>query len=43
MGSIVAVCVSTKKGVAKKPVGQAVLATQHGIEGDAHAGPGTVR
>lgn len=39
MGSIVAVCVSTKKGVAKKPVGQAVLATQHGIEGDAHAGP----
>ncbi|SDF17259.1 MOSC domain-containing protein [Desulfovibrio legallii] len=39
MGRIVAVCVSARKGVAKKPVDQAVLVPEHGIEGDAHAGP----
>lgn len=36
-GRIVAVCTSTKKGVAKKDVGQAVARVNWGLEGDAHA------
>ncbi len=38
-GTILAVCVSEKKGVQKQPVEQTVLRPNHGIEGDAHAGP----
>jgi len=39
-GSVMSVNVSTKKGEAKKPVEQAVLREDHGIEGDVHAGTG---
>ncbi len=39
-GSILSVNVSAKKGEAKRPVPEAVLREAHGIEGDAHAGPG---
>ncbi|MCK5192803.1 MAG: MOSC domain-containing protein [Desulfobulbaceae bacterium] len=38
MGQIDAVCISPKKGIIKKQVDQAVLETNWGITGDAHAG-----
>lgn len=37
---IVSIAVSSKKGTRKTPVGHALLTKEHGIEGDAHAGPG---
>jgi cyclic pyranopterin phosphate synthase len=37
---IVSLNVSSRKGTAKSPVPRLVLVTGHGIEGDAHAGPG---
>ncbi|RMG60040.1 MAG: MOSC domain-containing protein [Deltaproteobacteria bacterium] len=40
-GQVVAVCVSEKKGEKKKPVSSVFLEEDHGIRGDAHAGPGT--
>ncbi|NIQ96309.1 MAG: hypothetical protein GWN87_20500, partial [Desulfuromonadales bacterium] len=39
-GRIVAVCVSESKGMKKRDVGRARLIADHGLEGDAHAGPG---
>ncbi len=36
-GKVVSVNVSGKKGIRKKPVGEVVLMTEYGIEGDAHA------
>ena len=36
---VVAVCVSEKKGERKRPVAAVQLRENHGIEGDAHAGP----
>jgi MOSC domain-containing protein YiiM len=38
MPSIVAVCVSEKKGTVKKPVPSVKLTVGHGVETDAHAG-----
>ncbi len=38
MGKILAICVSEKKGTQKKPVDEALLKEDWGIEGDAHAG-----
>lgn len=38
MGHIDAVCISPKKGMIKKQVDQAVLESNWGITGDAHAG-----
>lgn len=38
MGRIEAICISTKKGTAKRPVQEAVLIEEYGIQGDAHAG-----
>ena len=38
-GVIRAVCVSEEKGTEKHPVPSARLVANHGIEGDAHAGP----
>lgn len=38
MGKVMAVCVSGRRGVAKKPVDSAVFLKDWGIEGDAHAG-----
>jgi TatD DNase family protein len=40
MGKIAAVCMSEKKGTAKKDAGQAEIIEQYGLKGDAHAGPG---
>jgi molybdopterin adenylyltransferase len=37
-GTIQAICVSEKKGERKTPVEAATLVTNHGIQGDAHAG-----
>ena len=37
-GKLIAICISEKKGTQKTPVDEAVLAVNHGIEGDAHAG-----
>jgi TatD DNase family protein len=37
-GRIAAVCVSSKKGIAKTETERAFLIKEHGIEGDAHAG-----
>jgi MOSC domain-containing protein YiiM len=37
--SIVAVCISTNKGERKRPVASVTLQKEHGIVGDAHAGP----
>lgn len=37
-GVIRAICVSERKGTEKRPVGEAVVETDWGIEGDAHAG-----
>ncbi|HEX9191357.1 MAG TPA: MOSC domain-containing protein, partial [Candidatus Deferrimicrobiaceae bacterium] len=39
-GRIVAVSVSERKGERKSPVPQATLVPDHGVERDAHAGPG---
>ena len=39
MASIVSINISTQKGVVKHPVSQAELKIDHGIVGDAHAGP----
>ncbi len=38
MGTVVAVCLSGRKGEVKRPVESAHLVAGHGIEGDAHAG-----
>ena len=40
VGKIVAVCVSGKKGEKKSPVPSVTLVSGHGVERDAHAGPG---
>ena len=40
MGKILAVCTSEKKGVPKDNVKKAFLKENHGVVGDAHAGPG---
>ncbi len=37
---MVAVCISEKKGTQKEDVGEVRLVKDHGIESDAHAGPG---
>ncbi len=39
MGTIAAICTSEKKGERKTPVARVDLRTEHGIVGDAHAGP----
>ncbi|CEP69233.1 Molybdenum cofactor sulfurase, C-terminal [Moorella glycerini] len=39
MGRIVAVCTSAAKGERKKNIGRGMLIANHGLEGDAHAGP----
>lgn len=39
-GRVVAVCISDKKGTQKIEVGEVKLIEDHGIERDAHAGPG---
>ncbi len=39
-GSVVAVCVSSRKGTKKVPVPSVVLVPDHGAREDAHAGPG---
>lgn len=36
--TVIAVCISEKKGTMKHPVASAVLKEEHGIVGDAHAG-----
>jgi MOSC domain-containing protein YiiM len=36
---IVSLAISKKKGTRKKPLGHAVVQTDHGMKGDAHAGP----
>ena len=38
-GELLAVCTSATKGVQKHPVAAAELVVEHGIAGDAHAGP----
>jgi molybdenum cofactor synthesis domain-containing protein len=38
-GRVMAVCSSERKGERKRPVAHAVLRVDHGVEGDAHAGP----
>ena len=38
MASVVAVCISERKGERKTPVEQVELRVEHGIVGDAHAG-----
>ncbi len=38
-GRVLAVCVSERKGTRKTNVGRGVLVVEHGLEGDAHAGP----
>ncbi|MDR2892715.1 MAG: MOSC domain-containing protein [Deltaproteobacteria bacterium] len=38
MGEIKAVCLSEKKGIAKRPVDKGRLVVEHGLENDAHAG-----
>ncbi len=39
-GRVVAVNISSGKGMKKQDVGRARVVADHGIEGDAHAGPG---
>lgn len=39
MGKIVAVCTSENTGERKKNVGRGMLVVEHGLKGDAHAGP----
>ena len=38
MGRILAICISEKKGVQKRPIEEAVLIEDWGIEKDAHGG-----
>ncbi len=38
-GVVVSISISAEKGVKKTPVESAMLRLEHGIEGDAHAGP----
>ncbi|WP_066626258.1 MOSC domain-containing protein [Clostridium magnum] len=38
MGKVVAINISEKKGVVKKPIEQGLFIEEHGLEGDAHAG-----
>ena len=38
MAEVIAVCISTRKGVRKNEVPEISLRKKHGIEGDAHAG-----
>ena len=38
MASVVAVCISEKRGTVKRPVESVVVKQRHGIVGDAHAG-----
>lgn len=38
MGKVIAICMSKKKGTAKKKVPSAVLVENYGLENDAHAG-----
>lgn len=40
VGRLVAVSLSTAKGIPKTNVAEALLLADHGMEGDAHAGPG---
>lgn len=37
-GTLLHICLSAKKGIAKHQVHSALLRVKHGIEGDAHAG-----
>ena len=37
-GTVIAVCISEKKGTVKKPVARGLLIEGHGLENDAHAG-----
>ncbi len=39
MARLEAICISEEKGTTKVSVPTAVMRTEHGIEGDAHAGP----
>ena len=39
-GVVAALSTSNRKGVRKTNVGEAVFLPEHGVEGDAHAGPG---
>ena len=39
MGKVIAVCTSAEKGTVKRNIGKAKFIVNHGIEGDAHAGP----
>ena len=43
VAKIVAVCTSTKKGISKTPVGEAVIDREYGLKGDAHANGSTHR
>ena len=43
MATIVAVCLSSTKGISKAPVGQGVVKEGYGFEGDAHAGGDVIR
>lgn len=38
-GTLIAVCLSERTGVPKRPLAEGVLRAGHGLEGDAHAGP----
>lgn len=40
MGTVTAVCISEKKGTRKTCVPSVMLVVDHGLENDAHAGPG---
>ena len=39
MGKVIAVCTSPEKGTAKRNIGKAEFVADHGLKGDAHAGP----
>ncbi len=39
IGKVVSISISRKKGTPKKPVMEAILIEDHGIQDDAHAGP----
>ena len=39
MATVRAICVSEVRGVQKREVSEAYLRREHGVEGDAHAGP----
>ncbi len=40
IGHVTAICTSERTGTVKTPVDEVVIRARHGIEGDAHAGPG---